>query len=330
MYTKRILASMLVAGVALSGCSSSSSSSTKSKSDVKIGVIQYMQHDALDASYKGFKDELVKRGYSAKNITYKNASGDASNSETIADQLVNSSPDLIYAIATPAAQAVAKKTKDIPIVVSAVTDPASSKLVKSNKKPGTNVTGASDLTPVEQQMKLLKQLLPKAKSVAIMYTGSESNSEFQADIAVKAAKANGLKPVRKTVSDSNDIQSVAQSINSDVAYIPTDNLLAANVPAVTQSLNEAGIPLICGEAGEVENGGLATYGINYTNLGHLAGKMAYQILNDGKKPASMAIQYLKAKDCVLTINKDMVKKFNIKVPSSLDKKATYVTTKKSK
>lgn len=324
---KKTLAALLAGGMVLTGCSSSSSS-TKSKADMKIGVIQYMQHDALDASYKGFKNVLVKQGYSAKNITYKNASGDASNCETIADQLVNASPDLIYAIATPAAQAVAKKTKDIPIVVCAVTDPASSKLVKSNKKPGTNVTGASDLTPVAEQMKLLKQLVPSAKSVAVMYTGSEANSEFQADLAVKAAKSNGLTPVRKTVSDSNDIQSVAQSIKQDVCYIPTDNLLAANVPAVTQALNEAKIPLICGEEGMVSNGGLATYGINYTNLGKMAGNMAVKILSGKAKASTMAIEYLAAKDCKLTINKTQVKNLNITVPSSLKKSATYVTTKK--
>lgn len=323
---KKFLSAMLVTGIALSGCSSKTAS--KSKKDVKIGVIQYMQHDALDAAYKGFKDELVKQGYSAKNITYKNASGDASNCETIADQLVNAQPDLIYAIATPAAQAIAKKTKDIPVVVSAVTDPASAKLVKSNKKPGTNVTGASDLTPVAEQMKLLKQLLPKAKTVAVMYTGSEANSEFQANIAVKAAKANGLTPVRKTVSDSNDIQSVAQSIKTDACYIPTDNLLAANIPAVTQTLNEAKIPLICGEASMVKNGGLATYGIEYTALGKIAGQMAYKILAKGAKAQTMPVEYESAKDCLLTINKTNAKKIGVKVPAALDKKAQYVTTKK--
>jgi putative ABC transport system substrate-binding protein len=322
---KKLLCAGVALGMVLTGCSQSTS---KSKKDMKIGVIQYMQHDALDAAYKGFKAYLVKQGYSAKNITYKNASGDASNSDTIADQLVNAKPDLIYAIATPAAQAVAKKTKDIPIVVSAVTDPADSKLVKSNKKPGTNVTGTSDLTPVNEQMQLLTQLMPKAKTVAVMYTGSESNSEIQADMAVKAAKKYKLTPSRKTVSDSNDIQSVAQSIKTDACYITTDNLLAANIPAVTQSLDEAKIPLIVGEENMVKHGGLATYGVDYTTLGTMSGKMADQILSKGKKPASMPIQYEKASDCVLTINKDKVKQFNIKVPSSLNKQAKYVTTSK--
>ena len=147
-------------------------------------------------------------------------------------------------------------------------------------------------------------------------------------MAVKAAKKYKLTPDRKTVSDSNDIQSVAQSIKSDACYIPTDNLLAANVPAVTQALDEAKIPLIVGEANMVKHGGLATYGVDYTVLGTMTGKMADQILSKGKKPANMPIQYEKASDCVLTINKDKVKQFKIKVPSDLDKKAQYVTTSK--
>ena len=151
---KKFVCGLMAVGLALTGCGSQSS--TKDKADVKVGVIQYIQHDALDASYKGFKDTLVKAGYKASNITLKNASGENSNCETIAESLVNDGNDLIYAIATPAAQAVVKKTKDIPVVVSAVTDPAGSKLVKSNKKPGGNVTGASDLTPVKEQIKLLK------------------------------------------------------------------------------------------------------------------------------------------------------------------------------
>ena len=305
---KKVLSGLLVAGLMLTGCGGGSA--TKSKSDVKISVIQYMQHDALDATLKGFKDELAKNGYNKDKIVVKNASGDASNCETIAEQLVNSNPDLIYAIATPAAQAVAKKTQDIPVVVSAVTDPASAKLVKSNKKPGTNVTGASDLTPVADQMKLLKQLLPNAKNVAIMYTGSEANSEFQADMAVKEAKKNGLTPIRNAV------------------YVPTDNLLAANIPAVTQILDEAGIPLICGEKGMVEAGGLATYGIDYTNLGKMAGKMAVKILSGKGKAATMPIEYQSAKDSKLTINSEKVEKLKVTIPDSLKTKAEFVTTKK--
>jgi putative ABC transport system substrate-binding protein len=324
MEMKKVLSILLVLGLVLTGCNSSSK---KDKKDVKIAVLQYMPHAALDAAYKGFKDKLVKEGYSAKNITLKNAQGEISNCETIAEQMVNESPDLIYAIATPAAQTIAKKTKDIPVVVSAVTDPETSKLVKSNKKPGNNITGTSDLTPVKDQIKLLKSLLPNAKEVAVLYTGSESNSEIQAKIAVKEAKANGLNVVEKTVSDSNDIDAVARSIKSDVVYIPTDNLLAANVPTVTQALNENNIPLICGEEAMVKNGGLATYGIDYYKLGQKSGEMAVKILK-GATPATMPIEYLDSNDCQLTINKTQVSRFKVSVPADLEKKANYVTTNK--
>ncbi len=321
---KKLLSALLACGMILTGCGSTTSTTDKSK--VKIGVIQYMQHDALDAAYKGFKQALVKAGYKASNITYKNASGESSNCETIADQLVNDGNDLIYAIATPAAQAVAKKTKDIPIVVCAVTDPASAKIVKTNKKPGNNVTGASDLTPVAEQIKLLKQLLPNAKTVAIMYAGNESNSEYQANIAKKEITKNGLKYIVKTVSDSNDIQAVTDSIvgKADAVYIPTDNLLASNMPTVVQTTNANKIPVIVGEEGMAKKGGLATYGINYLNLGKLAGQQAVKILEGKSKPATMPIEYLSASDCVLTINKTEVTKLGVTVPASLDKKATYV------
>ena len=310
---KKFVCGLMAVGLALTGCGSQSS--TKDKADVKIGVIQYMQHDALDASYKGFKDTLVKAGYKASNITLKNASGENSNCETIAESLVNDGNDLIYAIATPAAQAVVKKTKDIPVVVSAVTDPAGSKLVKSNKKPGGNVTGASDLTPVKEQIKLLKQIMPNAKTVAVMYAGNESNSEIQGKMAVV-----------KTVSESNEIQSVTDSIvgKADALYIPTDNLLASNIPAVVKVTDQAKIPLIVGEEGMCTKGGLATYGIDYYNLGSIAGKQAIKILTGKGNPATMPIEYLKASDCKLKVNKAQMEKLGIKVPQEVLDKAELI------
>jgi len=330
MKSKKLLAVLAASAMVLAGCgsSSSSSSSASSSSDLstkKVGVIQYAQHDALDASYEGFKDALVAAGVSEDNINVQNASGEQSNCETIADTLIADGCDLIYAIATPAAQAVANKTKDIPIVVCAVTDPESAELVESNDAPGTNVTGASDLTPVAEQMELLTQLLPDAKTVAVMYAGSEANSEYQAKIAFEEAEKLGLETLDKTVSDSNDIKAVADSIagKADVVYVPTDNLIAANMETLAQSMDEAGIPIICGEEGMVTNGGTATYGINYTNLGKMAGEMAVKILNGEGEPSTMAIEYLSADECVLNISKSKVEKFNITVPDDLDAKATY-------
>lgn len=179
-----VLATALVALAVLSGCS-------KNNGKVKIGVLQLVQHDALDANYQGFVDGLAKQGYvDGSNIVidYQNASGDQSNCVTIAQKFVSDGVDLIFAIATPAAQAVANLTTTIPVVISSVTDPESANLVKSNAMPGTNVTGTSDLTPCAAQISLLKQLLPEAKTVGMLFCSSEENSRFQINLAEAECK----------------------------------------------------------------------------------------------------------------------------------------------
>lgn len=326
---KKLAVSMLALGLMLTGCGTSdkpAQSGGKDLADVKIGVIQYAEHPALDAAYEGFKDALIKAGVKEANIDYQNASNDPSNCTTIADKLVNDANDLIYAIATPAAQAVAGKTTSIPIVLSAVTDPESAGLVKTNELPGGNVTGASDLTPIAEQMKLLKQLLPNAKKVAIMYCGAESNSEFQGKIAEVEAKKNGLEYITKTVADSNDIQAVANAIvgqKVDAVYIPTDNLLAQYMSSVSQITNAAKIPCIVGEEGMTKNGGLATYGLNYINLGNLAAKQAIAILKGEKTAAETPVGYLKAEECSFIINKKVAKECGITIDESKFEGATF-------
>ncbi len=295
-----------------------------------VGVIQFSEHPALDAAYEGFVEGLKENGYDVDNetvvIDYKNAQGDQSNNTTIAQTLINNNDDLIYAIATPAAQATANATKDIPIVVSAVTDPQSSGLVKSNEKPETNVTGTSDLTPVDAQLDLLMDLVPNAKKIAIMYCNAEQNSEFQADLAEAKAKELGLEVTRATVTDSNQIQQVTESLvgKVDAIYIPTDNLLAEGMASVTQVANENNLPTIVGEEGMVENGGLATYGIDYFELGKLAGKQAADILKGESQPEDMAIEYLPSDKCELTLNKTAADKLGIKIPSDIESEAVII------
>lgn len=287
---------LAAAAMALSfaGCSSQGESAQAPK----VGVVQFAEHPALDNAYKGFVEGLKENGYDVEDgtveIDYKNAQGDQSNNTTIAQTFVNDNDDLIYAIATPAAQATANATKDIPIVISAVTDPKTSGLVKENEKPETNVTGTSDLTPVDAQLDLLKQLVPDAKKIAIMYCNAEDNSKFQADLAEAKAKELGLDVEIATVTDSNQIQQVAESLigKVDAVYVPTDNLLAEGMATLAQVMSENSIPLIVGEEGMVENGGLATYGIDYFELGKLAGKQAAEILKGEKQPEDMAIEYL--------------------------------------
>ena len=287
---------------------------------LKIGVVQLVEHVALDASYQGFKDGLAEAGYiDGQNIKidYQNAQGEQANCVTIANKLVNDKDDLILAIATPAAQAVANLTKKIPILVTAVTDPETAKLVKSNKLPGTNVTGTSDLTPVAAQIQLLKKVVPGAKKVGLLYCSSEQNSIFQINLAKEACKKEGLSFVEATVSNSNEIQQVTQSLvgKVDAIYIPTDNMLAAGMATVSMVATPAKLPTICGEKGMVDAGGFVTYGINYYELGKQTAAMAVEILRDGKKPAEMPIQYLEK--CDLAVNEDTASKLGITVPADL-------------
>ena len=291
----------------------------------KIGVIQLVEHSALDAAYKGFVDGLKELGYEeGKNLTmdYQNAQGDQSNCQTIASKLVNDQNDLILAIATPAAQAVANTTKDIPILITAVTDPADSKLVASNEVPGGNVSGTSDLTPVKEQINLIPQIVQGVKTIGVVYCSSEANSKFQVELAKEEAAKLGLEVVEATVSNSNEIQQVVQSLVGKVEalYVPTDNMLAAGMPNVVSVTNPAKIPVICGEEGMVTNGGTATYGINYYDLGKLTAQQAVSILKDGKNPAEMPIEY--CSDCNLVLNEDAAKEMGITFPQELLDKAS--------
>jgi putative ABC transport system substrate-binding protein len=288
----------------------------------KIGVCQLVQHDALDASYNGFIDGLKEAGFEeGKNlkIDYQNAQGEQANCATIASKLVNDQDDLILAIATPAAQACANATTDIPIVVTAVTDPAASGLVDSNEAPGTNVTGTSDLNPIKEQMDLLIKLVPEAKKVAVLYNSSESNSQIQADLAKEAGAALGLEVTDATVSSSNEIQQVVQSLvdKVDAIYAPTDNMIAAGMATVAMVANENNLPVICGEAGMVEAGGLATYGIDYYELGKLSGAQAAKILKGESKPADMPIEYLDASKLKVSVNEEVAKQLGIEIPVDL-------------
>lgn len=222
---------------------------------------------------------------------------------------------MILAIATPAAQAVAGATSDIPILVTAVTDPQSSDLVDSNQLPGGNVSGTSDLTPVKEQIALLKQILPDAKSVGILYCSAESNSEIQARMAREAIEAEGMTAVDYTVASSNEIQTVVASMVGKVEaiYTPTDNTVAAGMATVAMIANDNGLPVICGEEGMVEQGGLATYGIDYYELGYLTGQQAVEILTKGQDISKMPIGYLPLEKCKLTVNEETAKILGIDV-----------------
>ncbi len=300
-------------------CSSGSSNASEDKV-FKIGIIQLIEHDALDASYRGFVDGLKEAGYEdGKNIIidYQNAQGEQANCVTIGQKFINDKSDLILAIAPPAAQAVANMTKDIPILVTAVTDPAAAKLVADNNAPGGNVTGTSDLTPVEAQIELLNEITPNLKTVGLLYCSSEQNSIFQMDIAKKKLNSMGLKYIDAAVASANEIQQVVQSLigKAEAIYTPTDNMIAAGMAAVALAAEPAKLPVVCGEGGMTMLGGTATYAISYYELGKLTASQAAFILKGEKKPADMPIETLKTFD--LVVNTNMINSIGINIPESL-------------
>lgn len=311
---KKMVLALMVAALCLTSCQKSNNKV------LKIGVVQLVEHSALDANYKGFVDGLAEAGYvDGENIKidYQNAQGEQANCVTIAQKFVNGKSDLIFAIATPAAQAAANLTKKIPIVISSVTDPESANLVASNSAPGKNVTGTSDLTPCAAQMELITTLFPEAKTVGMLYCSSEQNSHFQIKLAEEACEKLGLEYVEATVSNSNEIQQVTQSLcgKVDVIYSPTDNMIAAGMPLVAQVAIENKIPTIVGEEGMCKAGGLATYGINYYELGKQTARMAVRILKGESKPAEMPIEYLNT--CDFLVNEETAKALGITIPADL-------------
>ena len=294
------------------GGDSAGSAAADGGTTYKIGVLQLTQHAALDAANEGFFAALDDAGVKYE-VDQQNASGEQSNCVLIAEKLVNDKNDLILAIATPAAQAVAGVTSDIPILVTAVTDPAESGLVNSNENPGVNVSGTSDLTPVTEQIELLTQLVPEAKTVGILYCSAENNSEIQAQMARAALDEVGIAHIDYTVSQTVDIQTVVESMigKVDAIYAPTDNMIAAGMATVGMVAQENNIPIICGESGMTLEGGLATYGIDYYQLGYMTGEQAVKILTEGADVATMPIGYLPSERCELTLNEEVAEALGI-------------------
>ena len=318
---------MLTLALGVMGCGGDKKEAPKKAEKVNVGIVQLVEHAALDAANKGFVEGLASKGYKeGQNIAYdrQNAQADQSNLQNIAHRFVNNKVNLICAIATPAAQTVANVTSDIPIVATAVTDYKTAKLVKDNAKPGTNVTGTTDMNPVEQQLDLLLKVVPNAKSVGTIYCSSEVNSQLQVDILKKAATAKGVTIKEATVSNVNDIQQAARSLVGKVQaiYVPTDNVLASAMPTLVSVTEEAKLPVICGEGGMVKAGGLATLGVDYYKLGFQAGEMAADILSGKSKPADMGIQA--QKEFKAMVNLKEAEKIGLKVPEDVLKGAELV------
>ena len=296
-------------------------------SDVKtIGVLQYMEHGALDAAYEGFIAGLAEEGYiEGENIKIdlKNAQGDLTTAQTIANQYVSDDVDMMFAIATQAVQSAYNATKEIPILMTAVTDPVEAGVVKDWNQSGTNVTGTSDLTPVAKQMELITELVPEAKTVGVIYTTSEINSEVQVKMAEEAASNLGLQVIRVGVTTVNDIpQAVASVIDKvDAMYAPTDNLIASSMPVLWNACLDKKVPIVAGVDTMVIDGGIATEGIDYYQLGYETGLMAAQVL-EGKDPSTMPINTLQ--NTTLIVNQKNAEAIGLSIPDSILKGAEIV------
>jgi putative ABC transport system substrate-binding protein len=302
-----------------SASASASTSASASASDTvyHIGICQLVQHVALDAATKGFKEALIaKLGEDKVVFDEQNAQGDSATCATICNQFVADNDDLILANATPALQAAASATSTIPIIGTSITDYATALGLKDfSGTTGTNVSGTSDLAPLNDQASMLEELFPDAKTVGILFCSAEPNSYYQATVIEGILQGDGLTCKEYTFTDSNDVSSVTTTAcaESDVLYIPTDNTAASNTEVIKNIAVPAGKPIICGEEGICSGCGVATLSINYYDIGYAAGEMAYDILVNGADVSTMAIQY--APKVTKEYNADICKELNITVPS---------------
>lgn len=316
----------LLSASLLAGCGGETENE-KETSKKKVGIIQLIQHDALDQANKGFIDGLAEKGYKdGENIEIEqqNASGKQDTAQQIAGQFVSAKKDLIFAIATPTAQACYNATKDIPIVFSAVTDPVKDGLAKDLKSSGCNTTGTSDMANIDEQLALLKEVLPDAKTLGVVYTTSETNSVNQVNELETLASKYKLTIKKIGVANINEINQVLSNSmgDIDVLYAPTDNNVAASYELVAQIALKANKPVMGAEPAVVEKGGLISKGIDYYELGKMAGYKAAEIL-DGKNPQDIEIETMK--ELAITVNTDVAKKLGITIPQNILDSAKKVT-----
>ncbi|KAB3523560.1 sugar ABC transporter substrate-binding protein [Corynebacterium sp. zg254] len=316
----RIFAGILaVSTMVLAGCGGTDSASGDT---YKIGINQLVQHPALDSAVKGFKEAFDEAGITAE-FDEKNANGEQSTALTIAQQFASDSKDLVLAVATPAAQATAQNITDKPVLFTAVTDAVSAELVDSNEKPGANITGTSDEAPIEDQLKLTKELVPDAKTVGIVYASGEVNSQIQVDQVKKAAKPLDLDVKTQTVSSVNEIQQAVEALGDvDAIYVPTDNMVVSGIASLVQVAEQKKIPVIGAEEGTVKGGAAATVGIDYEELGKQTGKMAIKILKDGADPADTPVET--ASEVTYYVNEKAAKNYGIEIPQAILDKAERV------
>ena len=283
-----------------------------------IGICQLVQHEALDAATKGFRDALTEK-LGADNVVFKeqNASGDSANCTTIVSGFVSDGVDLIMANATAPLQAAASATSEIPVLGTSVTDYASALEIDGwTGTVGTNVSGTSDLAPLDQQAAMINELFPDAKNIALLYCNAESNSVYQCTVIEEYLVGYGYNVEWFGFNDTNDVNSVTEAACefADVIYIPTDNTAAANTEAIANVVLPAGIPVIAGEEGLCKGCGVATLSIDYYDLGYQTGLMAYEILVNGAKVSEMPVKF--APEVTYKYNADVCSQLGVTVPDT--------------
>ena len=289
----------------------------ESKDNFKIGITQIVAHPAWDSAREGFKDAIKESGL---NVTFdeKNANGEVATANMIANNFVTEKVDLIYAIATSTAQSAAQATNKLPVVFSAITDPEAAGLIKEN------VTGISDRVNVKQQLELLLKLDSKIKKVGVIYNSSEQNSKVQVDDLKKAASELGITIVEKSVTQVSEIPQASEALvrESDALYLPTDNLVASVVNLITEKATAAKKVAFGAEAAHVKGGALITQGIDYYEMGKEAGKIAVEILKNGKKPSEIKFKKMDLNDIV--INNKTLAAIGISLPEDIKSKAKTI------
>ena len=324
---KKLISLVLAAVMALSlvACGSGNKDKDTDTGDktYKVGVVQLVQHEALDAATKGFTDALKESLGDKVEVEVKNASGDSNNCSTIVNGFISDKVDLIMANATPALQAAASATSTIPILGTSVTDYATALEISDwTGTVGGNISGTSDLAPLDKQAAMLQELFPNAKKVGMLFCSSEPNSKYQVDEVTKLLSAAGITCTEYTFTDSNDVSSVTQKAcdDSDVLYIPTDNTAASNTEAIANVVLAAGTPVIAGEAGICKGCGVATLSIDYYELGKITGQMAAKILTGEADISTMPVEF--APTATKQANMANCEKLGITVPADYTALAT--------
>lgn len=317
---KKAIFSLLIVLTLLVGCSTA-----KDDGSIKIGVILWVEHPALNDTLTGFEKGLDDLGVKDEvELIVKNANDDASNANVIVEQFVNEGVDLIYAIATPAAQAAMAATDelDVPVVFNAVTDAVSAGLVEDNNKPGGNVTGVSDMVPVDQQLALIKEFLPNSSKVGVLFNTGEDNSLHQIKMIEELIPNHGLELVTQGISGTEDIALATETLLTkvDSLYIITDNTVASATSQVVGIANEHNKPVFMAEAGQFEHGILASDSISYVKLGEAAANQAHDILWNNKKPADIAVVI--GGKTELLVSESVAELLEIEIPQSVIERAT--------